>query len=665
MILMPRFLASTLVSALSCAYVAGAPCASAAVSLELTQALGSQPLALVNPALQPTDLFALYDTVLCLEVTEIDAASRTVVLTVKTIAKGSFAAKTIRLTVSDKALVGAFQQLPEVGGEVVAFVGQQGHHREGSIRLYFGGEGRWQAGEVTTAGDAATPSVWAWSKDLGIEMYGTFNGHPAQLAELVRDCATGRDFFPATPFDQFKDDRVLARIAATGVALYDIDGDGRLDALAVGPAGSALLLQREPLRFTDVTAAAGLSTCSGHSVDCADVDSDGRVDLLIDGKIFNQDATGHFHAPSGSPALTGSVVMSRFVDVNHDGWPDVVATIDGVGIRVLVHPGTASGGAYADVTARLGFTSAGSADGYLIPGIYDGLTSLFIASGAGTLLMADAAGQFSPVARLPGWDFTVAGGGRTGGGACAPLWRADRFDLAFATDNGVNLVAIHHGQASDIGRFGNETQVATTACCGLLAEDLNADGHVDLYAISRAPGMTNNLYDNRGYGSFMVAERYRATVIPGQAHRRGALGAAAGDVDGDGTNDLLLATTDGTLTLLLNDVLAGRTLSEHPSRLETTLAGTGLLHVDVRGPRGVVGAKVSVADSTGRILGQRLIGGNAVTGCRGPDEATFAVREPGNLTVTIRWSDGVTRSQPIVVRANQRSTLRADRPPLP
>ena len=650
-----------------CLAVAPFAKATAEVGLDLAQALLLQPIGLVNPTLQPSDLYQRYDTVLCLVITAVEPASRTVVLRVKTVAKGAFVATSIRLTVSEDSLTGVFQELPEVGLEVVAFVGQQGHHREGNILLYLGGEGRWQAGTVANAGDTSQPAAWAWSKNLGLELYGTFNGHPARLADLVRDCAANREFFPSTPFDRFQEDRVLALVpGATGVALYDIDGDGRLDALAAGPTGCMLLLQCEPLRFTDVSAASGLGACSGHSLDCADVDGDGRVDLLLDGQILHHDVNGHFSATGLLPAQTGQVVMSRFVDVNHDGWPDVVETIDGVGLRVFLHPGIASHGPFAEPSATLGLSSRETVAGCIIPGLFDGHSAFFIASGAGSLLIANDVGIYAPAMHLPGWNFAAVDG-RTGGGACAPLWRADRLDLAFATDNGVNIATVDVATANqvrvtDVGRYGNETQVATSSCAGLLAEDLNADGNVDLYAISRAAGTTNNLYDNRGYGSFMVAERYRADVIPGSAHRQGALGAAAGDANGDGANDLLLMTTEGKLTLLLNDVLSGRTTAEHPTRMEAALAATALLHIEVHGPRGVVGAKVSVADMTGRIVGVRLIGGNAVTGCRGPDAVTLALREAGDQLVTVCWSDGAIRTFPVTVHAHTRSTLVADRP---
>jgi hypothetical protein len=60
-------------------------------------------------------------------------------------------------------------------------------------------------------------------------MFGTFNGSEDRLAEMMDDKAAGRCFFPAHPFEQFRPDVVIDRFGKPirGVALYDLDGDGR------------------------------------------------------------------------------------------------------------------------------------------------------------------------------------------------------------------------------------------------------------------------------------------------------------------------------------------------------------------------------------------------------------------------------------------------------
>jgi len=59
---------------------------------------------------------------------------------------------------------------------------------------------------------------------------------------------------------------------------------------------------------------------------------------------------------------------------------------------------------------------------------------------------------------------------------------------------------------------------------------------------------------------------------------------------------------------------------------------------------GVVGVDIQLADSKGRVVGRRVIGSQVLTGCRGPDAASLAVREPGIYALTVRFSDGRTQT---------------------
>ena len=61
----------------------------------------------------------------------------------------------------------------------------------------------------------------------------------------------------------------------------------------------------------------------------------------------------------------------------------------------------------------------------------------------------------------------------------------------------------------------------------------------------------NQFHTNRGYGSFMDATLYNDAAF-GDAHGKGAWGAAAGDINGDGMNDLLLGHVDGSITVMLS-----------------------------------------------------------------------------------------------------------------
>lgn len=630
----------------------------------------STAFALVNPTLQPPDLFDRYENVLLLRMVAVDAEKRAVTLEVAGLAKGNFPAKQVVLTAKGDSATGAFSALASPGVVVVAYAVGKRRGAADALLFYLGGEGRWQQGTLGPPGDAATPAQWNWTKDLDKEMYGTFNGHPARLAEMMRDRANNQAFFPARPFDQFKDDLTVGTFdkPVHGVALHDFSGDGRPDIYATCETGGRLYLQQENHTFTDITKASGLAGVSGSSVSVADANLDGRPDLLIDGRLCLQGENGVFAVSAGLPkdANTG-VKMAAFADLNGDGYPDVVISKTTGGLHAFLHPG-AKFGAFTDATATLGLdTPQCGADksGFFIPGDWDGSgkVCLFFSVKRGLLLIPDATGKFSPLPGLLRYDFSSLGEdlALTGGGCFAPSWTPESPDFIFAHDGGVNILSRVVGKAFDSGQFGNEIIVTTLETIATAAEDLNADGRVDIYAISRKRGGPNGYYVNRGYGSYIASLRYKPKAIPGSAHLQGALGVAIGDVNGDGANDILLGGTDGKLSLLINDTLSLRVPKETSTAQDKVLEKTGIVSVRVTGPRGVIGARVTLLDKDGRAIAVRDLGSSVATGCAGPDTLNLAVREPGDYRLKVRYSDGLTREKSITVKAMTRNALSVTR----
>jgi len=621
--------------------------------------------ALVNPTLQPPDLFDRYEKVILLKVVAVDSAKSSVSLDVTGVAKGDFPARQVVLTASGAATQ-IFGALATTGGEMVAFAGGKGRTGADALLLYMGGEGRWQQGTLTSPGDTTTPAQWAWTTDLEKEMYGTFNGHPGRLSEMMLDRAKNRAFFPSRPFDQFKTDLTIGTFdkPVQGVAMFDFNADGRPDIYAASEAGGRLYLQGENLTFTDATQSSGLEGVKGVSVSVADVRLDGRPDLLIDGKLYLQDEKGVFQRSSDlSNAADQEVKMAAFVDLNHDGWPDIVISKIKGGLHAYLNP-AGEAGAFTDATSTLGLDvpACGSDQtGFFIPGDWDGSgkTDLYYSVKRGLLLSLGADGKFSPKPGMLPYDFMAPGGvpTLTGAGCFSPTWMPDSPDFIFATNGAVNILSRVEGKAFDGGQFGNEIVVATLDCLGASAEDLNADGRVDIYAISRKAGSPNGYYVNRGHGSFIASLRYKPAAIPGPAHQQGALGVAIGDVNGDGANDILLGGTDGKLSLLVNDTLSLRVPKESSTAQDKVLEQTGIVSVRPLGPKGITGARLSLVASDGRVEAVRILGSNVVSGCQSPNTVSFAVREPGDYKVVVRYSDGQTLEKTVVIKPSIHETI--------
>jgi hypothetical protein len=618
--------------------------------------------ALVNPQFQPTQhVLPLYRTVASGTITTIDEDKGLVVFEVDRVAVGEFAPRNVAIRVGEVDFdTPSLLDDASEGGRIVAFVGNRRRGREGQLLLYL--DRQWHDAHVA---DPADPATWTWTEALGDRMVGTFNGAADQLLRLVEDAAAGRDFFPAVPLVTFREPIELARFPGPvrGVALYDVTGDGRLDVYACHEEGCRLLVQTGPLRFEDRTEPFGLSGVAGRSVSFADANADGRSDLLVDGVIYLGSGDGFRRSDLLPRDAARDVLSAAFVEINGDGYPDVVVSRVRGGLAVYLNPGP-RGGPLIDATAaaRLDRPECGAGGtAFFAPGDFsgNGRTDLYYGAGRGFILLQDEQGRFAPMAhRLPFDDATPERqGGLTGGGSFAPLWKPESWDLVAAADMHMVIATRENGRARNVTGLGNETRVTRVNQLATLAEDLNMNGHADLLTLTRSERTANIFHANRGYGSFMCSELYMDyDGLPEAAFSVGAWGAAAGDATGDGTNDLLLGGMDGVLRLCPNDARTHplRAPKEHPTTLQQRLQEMRSVSVRVVGRIGVLGAEVLLADAEGRVVGRRVIGSAVLTGCRGPDTVNLVARPPGRYRLTVRFSDGATHTRDLELGAEPR-----------
>lgn len=126
------------------------------------------------------------------------------------------------------------------------------------------------------------------------------------------------------------------QIMGSGAALFDYDGDGRLDVYLIqngGPdsAGTNRLFHQEADgAFRDASAGSGLDVAGfGMGAACGDVNNDGRVDLLLTeygrARLFVNDG-GRFRDVTTEAGIENPLwgTSAAFVDYDRDGWLDLV-----------------------------------------------------------------------------------------------------------------------------------------------------------------------------------------------------------------------------------------------------------------------------------------------------------------------------------------------------
>jgi enediyne biosynthesis protein E4 len=484
-----------------------------------------------------------------------------------------------------------------------------------------------------------------------------------------------------------KDRHLLPEIMGGGAALFDMDGDGDLDAYLVQSgnlaqpaskgAGNRLFRNRGKGVFDDVTEGSGTQVAGyGMGVAAGDYDNDGDVDLYVTNLgpnvLLRNDGGGKFADVTATARVAGSGWSSSaaFVDYDADGDLDLFVT------RYLE---------WSAGTERQCFSLTGVPD-YCSPRNYDVPTSslLFRNNGKGTFAEVSAAAGLQRAAGnglgVVAADFD--GDGRVdifvaNDGTPNHLWMNDgsgHFEDR-ALVNGVALdqdgrakagMGVHVGDADDDGDqdlivvnldgeadsfFRNEGQffVDDTATVGLRTAsrrftrfgmamlDFNNDGLLDIFEANGRVGLQSERFSDDPYaepnvllrgtadGKFEAVQPIGGTAQPLIATSRAA---AFGDVDDDGGVDILVVNRDGPAHLLRNVARRGHWLS--------------MRVIDEHG-RDAIGAELTITIGARR----RRIDVRAAYSYMASNDPRVHVGlgdANGVETVRVRWADGKTES---------------------
>ena len=366
--------------------------------------------------------------------------------------------------------------------------------------------------------------------------------------------AVGLDF---EHFNGMSGEFYFSEMMGPGVALFDMDNDGDLDAYliqgqmlgsgtaldqAIRPPSSAMVsplsdrLYRNDLeiasdgtrtlRFTDVTRGSGLDVRSyGMGVATGDIDNDGWVDVyrtrIGANQLFHNNGDGTFTDVSARSGTDDPLwgVSASFVDIDHDGWLDLYVAnyVD------------------YDLENELTCLTRTGARDYCAPKSYPAAPDrLYRNRGNGT---------FEDVTISSGVDRPV---GPALGVLAVDLTGDAWIDIYVANDGEPNLLWVNQKD----GTFENRALLAglavdgggdAEASMGIDAGDFDADGDDDLF-MTHVSAETNTLYTNIGDGFF--EDRSAMTGLGAPSLSYTGFGTAWADFDNDGWLDLFVANGD-------------------------------------------------------------------------------------------------------------------------
>jgi hypothetical protein len=244
-----------------------------------------------------------------------------------------------------------------------------------------------------------------------------------------------------------------------------------------------------------------------------------------------------FYARRDYPSAPGQVAVA---DVNGDGIPDLI-TIFATGVDTLLGNGngTFRVGPKTTVPGAQGFSSFVPID---LNG--DGKTDLVIGSGGIEVCLGNGDGTFQP-------GISYAGGGA--GYVVVGDFNGDGIpDAVVPDESGIWLYTGKGGGVFNLGVLTPINPSGATNSATLAAADFNGDGYLDLAVAYRPFGQPTGfivLFGN-GNGTFQTPVFYSGTY---------PTWIAAGDLNGDGHPDIVVATSPsaGDVYIYLNDGQGG------------------------------------------------------------------------------------------------------------
>jgi hypothetical protein len=436
------------------------------------------------------------------------------------------------------------------------------------------------------------------------------------------------------------------------------------------------------LRFEDVTEKAGIGhTGWGQGVCAGDADNEGTVDLFLtqwghnvflhnmgDGTFRDETRERGLDRP-GSRWSTGCA----FIDYDRDGWLDLVVAnyIDfdaqqtprprdrsgctWKGIPVPCGPRGLKGetmtlyhndghGHFTDVTKQAGIETPSQYYGFtVLTGDFDndGWPDFFVACDSTPSLYFHNKrnGTFEEIGLTTGLAVNEDGREQAGMGATAADYDGDGyldiFKTNFSSDTNTLYRNLGNGTFSDVTAYAGLAVQTRYVKWGTAFVDIDndgwkdlfvADGHVypfvEKYGLGEEFRQPRQLFWNRGDGQFFDMS---STAGPGITAKHSSRGIAVGDLDNDGSEEIVVVNLFEPPSLLKNFGPRGNAL------LVRALTASG---------RDAIGARITVTAGHRKQIDEVRSGGYHIS--QGDFRIHFGLGPVTKVDVTIRWPQGAT-----------------------
>jgi hypothetical protein len=488
-----------------------------------------------------------------------------------------------------------------------------------------------------------------------------------------------------------------------GCAVEDYDGDGQLDLFFAGggrfgpqqeilPLPIGLFRQTAAWKFTSVASAAGLAPIRHyhHGAWTADVDEDGFAELLITGweglQLFHNQGDGTFADVTEASGLSDRLwsLAAGWADLNQDQILDLYVghyvdwsfkndpvcldkrhnrqrnICDPTMFQGL--PGTVylsnGDGTYRDAGNELGIHEVGKTLGVVIADLNgDHRPDIYVANDTlpNHLYESQPSGRYREVAMENGVALgeTSAADGSMGvdmgdlnNDGKPDIWVANYENQTFALYRNLgNEIFAHASRAFGVTAVGSEA-----VGFGTVILDADGDGFPDIFCTNGHVWASTISLERRQFPYLFWNDqgnrlRNIAPQIGGYMQQRHlGRGAAGGDLDSNGTPDLVVTHTNEPAALLRNDTII-------PNWLSVRLVGR-------TSPRSAIGAEVEIRAGRHEQIGFVKGGGSYLSTS---DRALlFGLGIAASVdTLKVRWPSGQTTTL-TDVPANQRLLLIED-----